>query len=92
MLKTAALPERSSSEEVVDGESGNGVGDVEITKKSGKSKSQKMAKSQKLSKSRKFKSEKSKNPSKSGDLPNFNPKDSGPSFLTPKARSAFNRL
>ena len=30
--------------------------------------------------------------SKSGNLPNFDAKNSRPSFLTPKARSAFNRL
>ena len=39
MLKTAELPERLTSEEVGDGEGGNGVdGGMEITKKSGKSK------------------------------------------------------
>ena len=65
---------------------------VEHAKKSGKSKSQKSAKSQKLSKSGKSKDEKSKKRSKSGNLPNFDAKDTGPSFLTPKARSAFNRL
>ena len=67
-------------------------GGVEHTKKSGKSKVQKLVKSQKLSKSRKSKGEKSKKPPKSGNSPNFNPKDTGPSFLTPEARSAFNRL
>ena len=84
MLKTAVPPERSISVEVGDNESGNSVGGVEITKKSGKLKGQKTSKSRKLAKSKK--------PSKSGNLPNFNAKNSGPSFLTPKARSVFNRL
>ena len=65
---------------------------VEHTKKSGKSKGQKLAKSQKLSKSAKSKGEKSKKPPKSGNSPNFDAKDTGPNFLTPEARSAFNRL
>ena len=65
---------------------------VEHAKKSGKSKSQKMSKSRKLSKLGKSKGEKLKKPSKSGNLPNFSATESGPSFLTPKARSAFNRL
>ena len=40
MLKTAMLPERSTSEEVCDNKGGDGVnnGDIEIAKKSGKSK------------------------------------------------------
>ena len=38
------------------------------------------------------KSAKSKKLSKSGNLPNFDAKDSGPSFLIPKARTTFNRL
>ena len=58
---------------------------VEHAKKSGKSKGQKMSKSQKSSKS-------GKNSSKSGNLPNFGATKTEPSFLTPKARSAFNRL
>ena len=65
---------------------------VEHAKKSGKSKGQKSAKSQKLSKSGKSKGEKSKKPPKSGNSPNFDAKDTGPNFLTPEARSAFNRL
>ena len=56
------------------------------------SKSQNLAKSRKLSKSRKSKGEKSKKPSKSGNLPNFNAPKAGPSFLTPGAKEAFNRL
>ena len=38
------------------------------------------------------KSAKSKKPSKSGNSPNFGATEPGPSFLTPEARSAFNRL
>ena len=78
----------------------NGFGDddVEHVKKSGKSKSQKTSKSQKsakpqkLSKLGKSKGEKSKKPPKSKNSPNFDAKDSGPNFLTPEARSAFNNL
>ena len=51
-----------------------------------------MSKSRKLSKSEKSKGKKSKKLSKSGNLPNFDAKNSGPSFLTPKARSTFNCL
>ena len=74
----------------VDGFDGD---NVEHAKKSRKSKNKNLAKSQKLAKSRKLpKSGKSKNLSKSENLPNFSTKDGRPSFLTPKARSAFNRL
>ena len=58
---------------------------VEHAKKSRKSKGQKMSKSQKSAKS-------GKNSSKSGNSPNFGATEAGPSFLTPEARSAFNRL
>ena len=66
--------------------------DVEHAKKPGKLKGQKSAKSQKSSKSEKSKGEKSKKLSKSRNSPNFNAKNTGPSFLTPEARSAFNHL
>ena len=87
MLKIATPPERLTLEEVGDGEGVNGVdgNGMEIAKKFGKLKGQKMSKSRKLSKSR-------KNLSKSGNLPNFGVTKSGPRFLTPVARSAFNRL
>ena len=87
MLKTAASPERLTLEEVDDGEGSDGVdgSGVEIAKKSGKSKGQKTSKSQKLSKS-------GKNLSKSGNSPNSGIMETGPSFLTPKARSTFNCL
>ena len=78
----------------------NGFGgdSVEHAKKLGKlkgqnlTKSQKSAKSRKLPKSGKSKGEKWKNLSKSRNSPNFGAKNGGPSFLTPKARSAFNCL
>ena len=87
MLKTAAPPERLTLEGVGNGEGGNGVGggDVEIATKSGKSKGQKTSKSQKSSES-------GKNSSKSGNSPNSDTTESGPIFLIPEARSAFNRL
>ena len=46
-------------------------------------KTEKLSKSQKSAKSR-------KKLSKSGNLPNFDVKKNGPSFLTPNARTAFN--
>ena len=55
----------------------------------------KSAKSLKLSKSRNSKgknSAKSKKPSKSRNSPNFDVTEAGPSFLTPEAKTAFNRL
>ena len=92
MLKIAALSEKSTLEKAGDSEGGDGVdSDGEIAKKLGKSKGQKMSKSQKSAKSRKS-SKSGKNSSKSGNSPNFSATKSGPSFLTPKARSAFNRL
>ena len=45
-----------------------------------------------MSKLEKSKGKKSKKLSKSGNSPNFDTKNSGPSFLTPEARLAFNRL
>ena len=100
MLKTTAPPNKLALEKIGDGEGGDGIdgGGVEIAKKSGKSKGQetsksrKSAKSQKLSKSGISKGEKPKKSSKSRNSPNFDAKDSGPSFLTPEARSAFNHL
>ena len=60
-------------------------GDVKHTKKSGKSKSQKTFKSRKSAKS-------GKNSSKSENSSNFCATKSGPSFLTPEVRTAFNCL
>ena len=54
ILKTAALSEKLTLEEVGDSEDGNGIGSMEIAKKSGKSKGQKTSKSQKLAKSQKL--------------------------------------
>ena len=73
---------RNDGDGEVDGFGGDGV---EHAKKSGKSKGQKTSKSQKSAKS-------GKNSSKSGNSPNFGATESGPSFLTSKARSAFNHL
>ena len=79
-----------------DGDVGGGDGLSDRSKrvepKIGRSKSQKSAKSRKLSQSGKSKGEKSKKPLTSGNLPNFDAKNSRPSFLTPKARSTFNRF
>ena len=73
----------------------NEVGGVEIgneliEKYRKLSKTGKTSKVQKSSKSRK--SAKSKKPSKSENLSNFNAKNNGLGFLTPKARAAFNYL
>ena len=73
---------RNEGDGEVDGFGGDGV---EHARKPGKSKGQKTSKSRKSAKS-------GKNSSKSGNLPNFGATESGPSFLTPEARSAFNRL
>ena len=51
-----------------------------------------MAKSQKSSSQKNPKAKNQKKLSKSENSPNFDIKNSGLSFLTPKARSAFNRL
>ena len=100
ILKTTRLPDKpalsrnnsnkpasgkNDGDDEVDKFGGNGM---EHAKKSGKSKSQKTSKSQKSYKSGKSKSEKPKKLSKSGNSPNFDAKNSGPSFLTPEARSA----
>ena len=69
---------------------GDGGGGKKLAKISGK-----LLKSLKLSKlgnSKGKKSAKSKKPSKNWNSPNFNAKEAGPSFLTPKARVAFNHL
>ena len=101
MLKTAAPLEKLTLEKIDDDEGGDDIDDgsgVEIAKKSGKSKgqetskSQKSAKSQKLSKSGKSKGKKLKKLSENKNLSNFDAKNSGLSFLTPKARSIFNCL
>ena len=58
---------------------------MEHAKKSGKSKSEKTSKSQNLAKS-------GKKLSKNGNSTNFNATEDRPKFLTPDARTAFNRL
>ena len=55
------------------------------------SKSQKLSKIEKLSKSRKL-AKSGKKLSKNGNLPNFDTKENGLSFLTLNARTAFNYL
>ena len=96
MLKITVSPERLTpkrlgiSDGKVDGFSIGG-NNVEYAKKSGKlsksgkSKSKKMSKSQNSAKS-------GKKLSKNGNLTNFNATKNGPKFLTPDARTAFNRL
>ena len=64
-------------------------GSKRVEPKTGRSESQKSSKS---GNSEGKKSAKSKKPSKSGNSPNFDAKEADPSFLTPEARSAFNRL
>ena len=76
-----------AADEVGDIRGGDGLNDglKHVEPKTGKtSKVQKYSKSRKLAKSKK--------PSKSRNWPNFGATGLGPSFLTPKARSAFNCL
>ena len=75
----------SNKPEIGNDEGRDGVGVVEIAKKLGKSKGQKLSEFQKSVKS-------GKNLSKSWNSPNFDVKDDGLSFLTPKERVAFNCL
>ena len=88
-LKTAEPPERLTfdKQEVDYGKSGDGASsdNVEIARKSEKSKRQKLSKSQKLARLK-------KNLSKNGNSSNLDIKNNGPSFLTLKARATFNRL
>ena len=70
-------------------------GDKSIEKVRKLLKTRKLSKGLKLSKSENSKDEKSakfKKLSKTENSPNFDAKEAGPSFLTPKARVAFNRL
>ena len=86
----------AADEVLVADEIGGVEGGSELIEKCGKSsKTGKLFKSRKLFKSGKSKakkSAKSKNSSKIGNSPNFDATKAGPSFLTPKARAAFNRL
>ena len=75
---------RNDGDDEVDG-FGIGGNGVEYAKKSGKSKSEKTSKSQNSAKS-------GKKSSKSGNSTNFDATEDGPKFLTPDARTAFNRL
>ena len=94
MLKTTGSPDvskpevKNSNGKVV----GYGVsgGGKKLAKKSGK-----LSKRLKLFQSKNSigkKLAKSKKPSKSGNLPNFNVKEAGSSFLISKAKAVFNRL
>ena len=71
------------------GGDGSSDGSKRVEPKTGRSESQKLSKS---GNSKGKKSAKSKKPSKSGNSPHFNAKKAGSSFLTPEARSIFNRL
>ena len=95
MLKTTGSPDVSRLEvgngdgEVIGFDIGGG-GDNELAKKLGKlSKGLKLSK---LGNSKRKNSAKSKKPSKSENLLNFDAKEADSSFLTPEARAAFNRL
>ena len=103
MLKTTMLSQVLAANEVLGarvlaadevgsvggGGDGSSDGSKRVEPKTERSESQKLSKS---GNSEGKKSAKSKKPSKSGNLPNFDAKEAGPSFLTPEARSAFNRL
>ena len=87
MLKTTVLSQMLVANEVfATNEVGGIEGDDKSIEKYGKSsKTRKLFKSQKSAKSR-------KKLSKSENLPHFNAKKNGPSFLTPDAKTAFNHL
>ena len=104
MLKTTVSSQVLVANKVLAADEIDGIeGGDESIKKCGKlSKTGKLSKSQKLSKSGKSKSEKTsksqnsaksgKKSSKSGNSTNFDATEDGPKFLTPDARTAFNRL
>ena len=93
MLKTTISSQVLAANEVLGARvlAANEIGDVgggdgsNDRSKHVEPKTGKTFKSRKLSKS-------GKNSSKSGNSPNFGATEAGPSFLTPEARSAFNRL
>ena len=92
MLKTTVSLQVLAADKMLAADEVGGIegGDESIEKCGNLLKTRKISKIQKSSKSRK--SAKSKKPLKSGNPSNFDAKDSMPSFLTPKARAAFNRL
>ena len=104
MLKTTVSLQVLIADKVLAADEVDGVegGDESIEKYEKLSKTGKLSKSQKLSKSRKSKSKKTskswnlaksrKKLSKSGNSTNFDATEDGPKFLTPDARTAFNRL
>ena len=87
MLKTSTPLEKliSNRLKVDDDEGDDGIDSIEIAKKLEKLKGQKLFKSWKPAKS-------GNNLSKNGNSPNFNAKNSKPSFLTSKTMASFNRL
>ena len=91
MLKTTVSSQVLVADEVFAADEVGGVkgGDESIEKCGKLSKTGKLSKS---GNSKGKKSAKSKKSSKSGKSPNFNAIKAGPSFLTPEARAAFNRL
>ena len=96
MLKATILPERLTPEwlKVGDGEVdrfGVGGNGVEHAKKSQKLSKSRKSKSEKTSKSRNL-AKSGKKLSKSGNSTNFNATEDGSKFLTPNARTTFNRL
>ena len=97
MLKTTMSSQVLTANEVLGTKvlAANKVGDIgggdrssdglkHMEPKTGRLESQKTSKFRNLAKSKKQ--------SKSGNSPKFNAIKAGPSFLTPKARAAFNRL
>ena len=80
MLKTTVLSQVLVANEMfTTNEFGSIESDNKLIEKYGK-----LLKNKKLAKSKKL--------SKSGNSPNFDAKEAGPSFLIPKARTNFNRL
>ena len=97
MLKTTVSSKMLVANKVLTTNEDGGVesGDKLIEKGGKLLKTRKLLKDLKLFKSRNSKGKKSakfKKPSKSRNLPKFNTKKASPSFLTSKARVAFNRL
>ena len=87
MLKMAASPKRSIFDKlkVDNGKNDDSIGGVEIAKKLETLKGQKLSKFRKLAKLK-------KNLSKIRNSSNFDIKNDGLSFLTPKTRAMFNHL
>ena len=94
MLKTTGLPDMAGPEIENDNNEVVGFGDGGNGEKLAK-RSEKLSKNLKSSKLGNLKGKnsiKSKKPSKSRNSPNFDAKETDPSFFNPEARAAFNRL